>query len=668
MKKNILIALIALFGATLSITDVEAKGLKEKIADSYYNKLAYHKAIPYYVELAKSKKVTADILRKTADCYNKVGNTEQAIYWYRELYDKADWVTTQDKYEYFLTLRKGGKYETSLLVMKSYLADGGVATDFIKYLQENPNYVEDLKKKNADKYTIKTLPFNSAEHDFGATYYEKGILFASPEKRGERRAIPRKFDWDNTNFLQLYYVAKEGNSDKYTEPKAFTLAKKDKFHDGPISFNSDFTEAYLTRSNYSPKGKLKKSKNGTIEVNLYISKKQADGKWSKIEPFAYNSSEYSTGCATLSKDGQIMVFASDMPGGVGQTDLWMCKRDENGNWGTPSHLGEKINTSRRDNYPWLDKDGNLYFASDGGIHGLGGYDVFWIPGFLQGRDKVYNVGAPINSEADDFGFVYNSDDATGYFNSGRNGVVGEQGRDDIFAFDKLVSLLEVQIIDKATKQPITKATGCLQSEFNDEIESGIALDEEARYTRELPAKTYIVCGNAEGYKTGTTKVILPKGKFVTAVVELEKEVAPTPTLAGKPCPQIELEDIYYDFDKYVIRNDASAALDELLAFLKEHPDAKINLTSHTDSRGTHKYNDWLSQKRAESAVNYLAERGIARDRMTARGAGERELVNGCSDGVRCTERQHQANRRTVVELVMQGCIEVSKIYVKFELF
>lgn len=657
MKNQITYILMFLLFVFAFSNKSQAKGIKEKVADSYYGNLAYKKAIPYYVELAKSKKVTDEILRKTADSFNKIGDTENAIKWYKVFHEKGR-MSTQDKYEYFLLLRKSGKYKESLQVMNEYLNEGGYATDFINYLKKNPNYIDELKKKNADKYAIKTLNFNSAEHDFAPTYYEEGILFASPEKRGKRVNIRRKFAWDNTNFLQLYYV--EPVKDGYTTPEPFTLAKRDKYHDGPIAFNSDFTEAYLTRSNYSPTGKLTKSNEDIVEINLYVSKKDANGKWSKLQPFQYNSSEYSTGCATLSQDGNTMVFASDMPGGQGQTDLWMSKR-VNGQWQTPTHLGAKINTDRRDNYPFLDKDGNLYFASDGGLQGLGGYDVFWIPGFLEGKTDVYNVGAPINSEADDFGFIYNSDDATGYFNSGRKGVTGDKGCDDIFGFEKLVSFLEIQVVDKETKLPIPSALGCLQSGFGDFLENDIKLDDKAKFNRELAAKKYVACANAEGYQRGQTEVMLPKGKFVTAVVELEKipepEIVEAPEI---PCPEVTLEDIYYDFDKYFIRNDASASLDDLLEFLKEYPETRINLVSHTDSRGTHKYNEWLSQKRAESAVNYLVERGIARERMTARGAGETQLVNACADGVKCSEREHQANRRTTVEVISSDCIEVNK--------
>ncbi|PVX52228.1 outer membrane protein OmpA-like peptidoglycan-associated protein [Balneicella halophila] len=653
MKRTIIYT-ISLFCLFSIYSEANAKGIKEKVADSYYENLAYKKAIPYYVELAESKKANDEIVRKTADSFNKIGDTKNAVKWYEVLYTKG-WATTNDKYEYFLLLRKNGSYEKSLIVMNDYLENGGFATDFIKYLKENPNYLQDLQKKNAGKYKITKLNFNSPEHDFGATYYKDGILFASPEKRGERVDVKRKFAWDNTNFLQLYYVPI--NDGKYGEPEKFTFAKKNKYHDGPVAFNSDFTEAYVTRSNYSPKGRLEKSAEGIVEINLYLSKKNQNGEWSELAPFQYNSSEYSIGCATISHDGNFMVFASDMPGGVGETDLWMSKR-ENAAWGSPVHLGEKINTARRDNFPHLDKDGNLYFASDGGIHGFGGYDVFWIPGFLDGKDDVYNLGAPINSEADDFGFIYNSDDATGYFNSGRKGVVGDKGADDIFAFEKLVSMLEVQVIDKDTKQPILAANGCFKSEFGDFIEQDIKLNDQAKFNRELTAKTYLVCANADGYEPGETKVVLPKGKFVTAVIELEKTPEPEPKEIN--CPEITLEDIFYDFDKYYIRDDASASLDDLLSFLKEYPEIRVNLVSHTDSRGTHKYNEWLSQKRAESAVNYLVERGIARERLTARGAGETQLLNGCADGVKCSEVEHQVNRRTTVEIISSDCVEVNK--------
>lgn len=656
MKNTVITYIVtSLLCVVAFVSETNAKGIKEKVADSYYESLAYKKAIPYYVELADSKRVTDEILRKTADCFNKIGDSENAAKWYEALHEKGG-ALTKDKYEYFLLLRKLGKYKQSLQIMNEYLNDGGYATDFINFLKKNPNYIEELEKKNADKYTIKTLDFNSEEHDFGPAYYKEGILFASPEKRGSRVDVRRKFAWDNTNFLQLYYVVPE--KEGYSVPEKFTLARKDKYHDGPIAFNSDFTEAYLTRSNYTPQGKLGKSNAGVIEVNLYVSKKDANGKWSKLQPFPYNSSEYSTGCATLSKEGNIMVFASDMSGGEGQTDLWMSKRVD-GVWQTPTHLGAEINTARRDNYPFLDEDGNLYFASDGGIHGLGGYDIFWVPGFLSGKTEVHNVGVPINSEADDFGFIYNSDDATGYFNSGRNGVKGDKGADDIFAFEKLVSFLEIQVVDKETKEPIPGALGCIQSEFGDMLENDIKLDDKAKFNRELAAKKYIACANAEGYESGQANVVLPKGKFVTAVVELEK--TPEPVVEEpKPCPEVTLEDIYYDFDKYFIRNDASASLDDLLEFLKEYPEVRINLVSHTDSRGKAKYNEWLSQKRAEAAVNYLVERGIARERMTARGAGETQLVNGCSDGVKCSEREHQANRRTTVEVISSDCLEVNK--------
>ncbi len=662
MKKNILLCyILPLLFVGVFNSPINAKGIKEKVADSYYKNLAYKQAIPYYLDLAKRKNVSAEVLRKMADSYSKIGDAENAVKWYQVL-DEKGLAEIADKYEYFLLLRKTGRYEKSLNVMKSYLNLGGVETPFIKRLRENPNYVEDLRNKNKDKYTITKLDFNSGEHDFCPIFYRDGILFASPEKRKNTR-VKRKFAWDDTNFLQLYYVTKNGDGGGYTTPQEFSFTRKEKYHDGPVAFNSDFTEAYLTRSNYSKRGKLGKSGEGVVEINLYMLKKEGDGNWSGLEPFPFNSKDYSTGCAALSKEGDIMVFASDMPGGNGETDLWITKRID-GVWSTPAHLGDKINTSRRDNYPFLDKDGNLYFASDGGIHGLGGYDIYWVPGFLRGRDEVYNLGAPVNSAADDFGFIYDIEKASGYFNSGRKGVLGTKGADDIFAFEKRVGLLEVMVIDKDTKEPILAAKGCLQTELNEDIESDIVLDDKARFDRELVPKTYVACAKADGYKDGTVKVVLPKGKFVDAVIELEREKVEV-VKEEVPCPEIILEDIYYNFDRYEIRGDASASLDELVRFLKEYPEVRVNLVSHTDSRGTKKYNLWLSEKRAESAYHYLVSRGIAEDRVTYRGEGEERLLNHCADGVKCSEREHQANRRTTVELISSDCVEINKRFNRY---
>ncbi len=660
MRKNTLLRYIfLLLFVGMCYSPLSAKGIKEKVADSYYENLAYKKALSYYIELAGKKDASAEVLRRTADSYSKIGDAENAVKWYETLFQRG-LADTADKYEYFLLLRKTGNYEKSLSIMRSYLSSGGTSTYFIKKLQENPNYIGELQKINQEKYKIQKLKFNSAEHDFSPTYYKDGILFASPEKRDEPSVV-RKFAWDGTNFLQLYYVEKDAKG-KYSVPEEFSFARKDKYHDGPVAFNSDFSEAYLTRSHYSGRGKLGKSDKGIVEVNLYVIKKKDNGEWGELEPFPFNSDEYSTGCATLSKEGDVMVFASDMPGGQGKTDLWMTKKI-NGVWQIPVHLGNKINTSRRDNYPFLDKEGNLYFASDGGIQGLGGYDIYWVPGFLSGKDDVINLGAPINTSADDFGLIYDTDKASGYFNSGRKGGMGDKGCDDIYAFEKKVSLLEVLVVDKETGKPIVTGKGGLQSRLSENLETNIALNDKAEFTRELAPNTYFVCASAEGYKDATAEVSLKKGKASEIVIELEKQtkVEKAKVVDEKvPCPKIILEDIYYNFDKYEIRADATTSLDELVALLKEYPNVKVNLTSHTDSRGSKEYNLWLSEKRAESVFYYLVTHGIFTERITYKGEGENHLLNHCGDNVECSDEEHQANRRTDIELISPDCIEISK--------
>ncbi len=247
--------------------------------------------------------------------------------------------------------------------------------------------------------------------------------------------------------------------------------------------------------------------------------------------------------------------------------------------------------------------------------------------------------------------------------SGRKGVLGEKGCDDIFAFEKLVSMLEVQVIDKETKEPVLGSVGCLKSEYNESLKSDLPTDDNAKFKLELAPKTYIACASAEGYEPGQTKVVLKKGKFQTVLVELQKIKIEKPVVVKEfKCPEITLEDIYYDFDKYNIRSDASASLDELAIFLMENSEIRIKLISHTDCRGTNAYNDRLSNNRAKSAKEYLIRKGVQSERIIeAYGVGEREPVNNCADGVKCSERQHQANRRTVVELVTDDCFEVKRV-------
>lgn len=652
-KHSLWLCLFFILGFSMN---AEAKTIKEKIADSYFEDLAYTRAIPFYLELFKEDKNNLNIIRRTAISYNKIGNTPKALEWYRALYLKKG-ATLDDKYEYFLVLRKSGLYDESKDILKEYKNGGGQPTEFTKYLDKHPNYIQELKDKNAKRYKIDTLPFNTAKHEFCPVYYQDGIIFVSPKRGHQRSGIRRIFAWDQTNFLDMFYVIKKDDG-TYTTPEKFHVTKNTRYHDGPIAFSPDFKEAYLTRSNYSSSGRLGKSDDGVIEVNLYRTTQDAEGKWSKLTPFKYNSDDYSTGSATISADGKTMVFASDMPGTLGETDLWMCTRiNKQSEWSEPEHLSERINTVRRDNYPHLDENGSLYFASDGGLGGLGGYDIFYVPNFLSGNREPFNIGGPINSEKDDFGFIFDKDKGTGYFNSGRSGVVGDTGSDDIFAFQRMVSLLQIQVVDKETQEPLPAAIVSLRTNFGDLLDDSIKLNDKAIFQKELSPKTYITNASLEGYQPNELSIDLPRGKDIDTILELAK-VEPIEEVVT--CPEITLEDIFYDFDKYVIRNDASVALDEMYEFLKEIPEAKINLVSHTDSRGTFKYNDKLSARRAKSAAEYLINRGIDADRITYRGAGERELINNCSDGVECSEREHQANRRTEVEIIIDGCIEISK--------
>lgn len=653
--KNLLRKVIIVTLLICSVQLTQGAGIKEKVADFYFNELAYKKALSYYVELAESKSATDLIVRRTAECYNKLGDSRNAAKWYQILLQK-NWMETDDKYEYALLLRKLAEYDQSVALIQEYIREGG-KEEYAKRIAENPDFIKEYKRAATPSFKIVgNLPFNSEEHDFSPTFYQDKLVFASPMKRLNRRAFGATASpWDGTNFLQLYSVI-VFSENSFSDPVEFSVNKKDRYHDGPVAFSPKGNEMYLTRSNYSSKGKLEKSGRGVVEVSLYTAKKQGDDTWGELEPFAHSSNEYSTGSATISADGNVMVFASDMPGGEGESDLWISTREGKGGWSEPRNLGEKINSTKRDNYPYLDQEGNLYYASEGKA-GLGGFDIFWIPNFLGGNDEVLHMAAPINSNADDFGFIYNSDEATGFFNTGRAGVKGDKGADDIFSFERLAFLTTVAIVDKETGEAIPEATVSIKTANGELIEENILLDEKAEFKRELEASDFVVTANHPDYIAKSKEISITKGKFSSFSIGLELDLI---TSAVEKCPKITLDDIFYDFDEYKIKDAASAALDDLVAFMKEYPQVKIRLESHTDSRGTHSYNKRLSQNRANSAADYLEQKGIDADRiLSAEGFGETRLINNCSDGVACTRRAHQANRRTEVIIVTEDCEETT---------
>ncbi len=367
-----------------------------------------------------------------------------------------------------------------------------------------------------------------------------------------------------------------------------------------------------------------------------------------VTELPFDSDQYSTAHPSLSPDEKTLYFASDMPGTIGQSDLFKVKINDDGSYGTPENLGNTINTEGKETFPFITDENELYFASDGHL-GLGGLDIFVSKINSDGTfGKVQNIGSDANSPKDDFAFLIDTKSRIGFFTSNRD---GGQGYDDIYKFletKKLVCEQELYglITDLATGEilPNTKLS-LFDNEFN--LVSTTLSDQNGKYSFTVECgKTYNVRAENKGYATKEQKITIAAENGKTNLpFALEKEgckVAIGDDL-GK-CFGIKM--IYFDLDKYNIRQEAALDLEKILDVLNQNPTMKLDIRSHTDSRQTFKYNEVLSDRRAKSTIKWLVKNGVNANRLTGRGYGETQLVNKCADGVECTEEEHQQNRRS----------------------
>jgi outer membrane protein OmpA-like peptidoglycan-associated protein len=438
----------------------------------------------------------------------------------------------------------------------------------------------------------------------------------------------------------MYYA--QGSIEKgFSSPIGLSGDVNGAYHDGPCTFTSKGDTIYFTRDNYLKK-KVKESLKD--EVNLKICQAvKKDTTWKDIQDFPFNSNDFSTGHPTVSSDGNILYFVSDMPGGIGGTDIYMSKKT-NGAWGIPVNLGTAINTPYNEMFPVLWKDSVLYFSSEG-HYNFGGMDIFRSAKKGSAWSEGHNMGYPLNTSYDDFGIAMNDSGTAGLLSSNRN--TQNTMQDNIYSFivNDIRFTLDGITVEKATQIPLEGVKIELMNKTTNKLDFAIT-DKEGKFSFKLePKSDFSVVGSKDTYFTNTEYVSTVGKKqsesmYIKLKLELEK------IIINKP---IVLENIYYDLDKFNIRPDAAIGLDKLITIMFENPSIKIELSSHTDSRADDHYNDVLSQKRAEAAVDYIVAHGVEPTRITAKGYGERELINKCSNGVECSEDYFKA------KLVYQLC-------------
>jgi outer membrane protein OmpA-like peptidoglycan-associated protein len=410
---------------------------------------------------------------------------------------------------------------------------------------------------------------------------------------------------------------------------------------------------YFTRNNYFKK-KYKKDEDGTNRLKIFKATLNEYDKWGDVESIPFNGEDYSVAHPTINVKGTKMYFASDMLGTLGSSDIFEVEIKQDGSLGDPINLGPSVNTEGQETFPFVNSQGDLYLSSNG-FNGLGGLDVFVIRDFENKRElkqpmALENIGRPINSSMDDFGYYENLGTKEGFFTSNREGGKGD---DDIYSFTvpECEQTVEGVVKDQDTEEPIVGAkVTLLDADGNELNQLVVGVNGTYKFEKLECEKEYLIRIEADTYATVEQRFTTPKKQQKLELKSLlekdEIELEPCADLAKL----LDIPIIYFDFDKFDIRRDAELELQKVLAVLNKYPTMTIDIRSHTDCRGTMSYNERLSNNRAQSTRQYLVDKGVAVDRLTAKGYGESRLLNNCGcepkNDSNCSDEEHQVNRRS----------------------
>jgi outer membrane protein OmpA-like peptidoglycan-associated protein/tetratricopeptide (TPR) repeat protein len=612
-----------------------------KDADKLYKSLDYKYALEIYEKIMKSNP-SMEVAERIANCYRFINNTEAAELWYKKTLTYPN--ASSENYRYLAeALKQNGKFEEA-------------ATNFLIWGEKNQGKIQEGEKlanmckvakvwaENPDVGALveNEIGLNSENSDFSPSYYGESILFISDRWQKNKKGED-VYGWTGNPYLKIYSASKSS--------RAISLLNNSinsGYHSGPAAVNATLDTMIFTRAVMSPNKKSHANEAGKQYLLLAIKK---NGEWAVKDKLPFNTEgKFSVLHPALSPGGNILYFASDMPGGYGGMDLYYSEKLSNGSWSQPQNCGSQINTPQDEVFPSVRKDGKFYFASKGHI-GMGGLDIFSATGEKGSFKDIENLRSPINSPKDDFGILFNADCKTGYLSSNR---VGGVGLDDIYRFTigikaapkERVYAVSGLVVEKGTNVPMSGIEVVL---FNKDkgSETKVISDSEGKFAFNLEKETdYVVRGDAAQYFTSQSGQISTKGVNASTIYDIRFELE-----RSKEAYTIRLNNIYYDFNKWNIRQDAVGDLNKVDQFMVSMPNVKLELVAHTDSRGTAAYNMELSNKRANSAMQYLLDKGINADRLSAIGKGETALLNACADGVKCTEAQHQLNRRTEFKIV-----------------
>lgn len=641
---------ILLLAILLSSCNMNKRLVKK--GNKKFNRGEYEVAIDYYHKALPKAKNAGEVNFRIGESYRVSNRLKQSLPYYQAAIKNG---YTEDEAYYYLAhaLKANEKYNEAQEIFDKLAENASSAAIKDEAAAESQN-IDALNKIMGSKnyYRVKNLEeINSKGAEYSPVYNNGELFFTSSRDGG------KIYKATGTPFTSIYRVQTTGARVDLTTLKPLTDAINDNnTNEGSVTFSHDGRVMIFAKGN---SGK----KRGAKDVDLFITTFRK-GKWSEPRILRINDPDAWDSTPSLSIDGRTLYFASNRNGGFGGTDIYSATVDGRGRWGNVRNLGPVINTFGNEMFPYSAIDGSLYFASDG-HPGFGGLDLFKAIR-SEGHMVVENLGNSINSSADDFG-LYLFSPTKGFFTSNREGGFGD---DDIYTFvnndpdlkvvNYFLSGITVTADDDGNETILANTNVKLYDESNTLI-SEAQTSRDGKFTfRVYPEENYNVVGEKPDYLTTrvsftTVGKSLPPDSLTKLVTNkiFDMKLPLDKIVIDK---SIVLENIYYDLDKWDIRPDAALELDKLVAILKDNPEIKIELSSHTDSRASAEYNLELSKKRAQSAVNYIISKGINANRITARGYGESKLIISDAEiNAMATEKEkeaaHQINRRTEFKIL-----------------
>ncbi|KJD31614.1 hypothetical protein PK35_14535 [Tamlana nanhaiensis] len=665
--KNIITLLLL---ATLSIT--QAQNSNEK-ADRLFDRMWYKEASALYeLELKKAERKNqnfgnsndstyVNLLKRAGDSYYFNTDMENAYRWYDKLvsnyYSSVD---AEYIFRYAHALQGIGQYRDAKRWMKEFSKRTEHKDDRSPKFSQKIITVEDILYIEP-RFVLKNVSTNTKYSDFGPMYYKDKLVYSSAVDSSTFHT--RIYHWNEQPFLNMYLGELNEIQSDVKLIDEFSDKLNTRYHEATLAFSPDETKVYFTRNNYD--GDLGRDGKGTNHLKLYSAELKPNRDsvltWKNVKELPFNSEDYSVGHPTVSKDGKLLYFVSDMPGSIGATDIFVVdileenettKQDSTfTGYSRPRNLGAKVNTAGREMFPYITNNA-LYFASDGHL-GLGGLDVYESRVIEEQFQNPVNLGAPLNSKLDDFGFIVNEPKNRGFVCSNR--LTGK-GDDDIYSFVRLPEpegplceqAIRGYISNSITGERISNVNMSLLSDTGELLET-TTTNIAGAYTFNTVldcATPYKVTAEKTGYEP-KEKPTLTLDENGETVVALGLETLNELIVEEKGMLKIKIGIIYFDLDKSFIRNHAAIELNKIVLLMTQYPKMVIKIESHTDSRNSNAYNLSLSDRRAKSTRDYIISQGIDAKRIeSANGFGESQLINNCLDGVSCSEAEHQLNRRS----------------------